>query len=270
MRKDIFVPMILVLCMGVGLLFFLPYRRPLHKIPTPQVEIQTEGKHEPEQPEQPEMFDKKYQVLRMYDEGVSFRSIHKYTRKIKVNLGLSREELIANLIHAAWEMHKEKDAKAVKIFAYRPDDMERDLYTAGICTLAPFGRWAEATNTQYNSVSSLKPVVELAKVYFINVPPLLKAWSNVVINAPNTKLYRTRDMDPDYVITYLKQGQKAIIVGSIRGFSTDEFCDLYMIQITTKGKKNVAGWVFGDALNEVQDTPVTQPTTKKKTQKKRK
>lgn len=166
---------------------------------------------------------------------------------------MSAEELSDNLIHAALEIQKEKNAKDVQIFAYRPDDMERDLYTAGVCTL-----------------SNMHPIVELAEVYFMDVPSLLKAESNVVINTPNTKLYRTRDIDPDDVITYLKKGQRAIIVGSMRIFSTDEFSDFYMIRLNTKGKKNITGWVFGDTLDEVQDVPVTQPSTKKKTQKKRK
>ena len=267
MRENIFVPMILVLGMCAGFLFFLPSRRPARDIPKTQVEIQTEEKYEPEQLD---TFDKKYQVLRTYDEDVSHRGIPRYTRKIKVNLGLSAEELSDNLVHAAWEMQKEKDAKAIQIFAYKPDDMERYLYTAGKCTLAPFGSWAEATNTQYNSVSNMKPVVELAEVYFIDIPPLLKVKSNVVINTPNTKLYRTRDIDTDDVTAYLKKGQRAIIVGNMRSFSTDEFLDFYLIQFSAKGKKTITGWVFGNTLDEVQDTSVTQPIQKKKTKEKHK
>lgn len=110
----------------------------------------------------------------------------------------------------------------------------------------------------------MKPVVELAKVYFIDVPPLLKIKSNVVINTQNTKLYRTRDINPDDVVAHIKKGQRAVIVGNMRSFSTDEFNDFYMIQFSTKGKKNIRGWVFGNKLDEVQNKLVTQPITKRK------
>lgn len=244
--------MVLVLGIGVGFLFFLPHHKPARDIAKPQVEIQNEVKPEPEQLN---TFDKKYQVLRYYDEDVSFRGVPRYTRKIKVKLGLSREELRANLIHAAWEMQKEKNARAIWIFAYRPDDVDRDIYSTGSCILAPFGDVAKATDPKYNSVSNLTPVVEIAEVYFKDIPPLLKADTNVIVNTPNTKLYRTRDIDPDDVIAHLKKGQRAVIAGSMRNFSSDEFCDFYMIQFTAKGKKTVTGWVFGNTLDEVQDTP---------------
>lgn len=69
MKENIFIPMILVLGIGVGFLFFLPHHKPAREIPRPQIEIQTEENNEPEQPD---TFDKKYQVLRTYDETVSF------------------------------------------------------------------------------------------------------------------------------------------------------------------------------------------------------
>ena len=255
MRENIFslfALIILVLSIGVGSLFFLPHRRSAREMTKPQSEIKTEEKSKPEQID---TFDKKYQVLRYYDEDVSFRGVPRYTRKIKIKLGLSAEELTANLIHAAWEMQEEKNAKAVKILAFRPDDIERAFFTAGECILAPFGLWAEATNTAANSVSNLKPVIHLAEVYFKDIPPLLKADTNVIINTPNTKLYRTRDIDPDDVIAHLKKGQRAVIAGSMRSFSSDKFHDFYMIQFIAKGKKKIIGWVFGNTLDEVQDTP---------------
>lgn len=268
MKENIFAVMIFTLAIIAGFLFFLPSHKPVHEKTEPQqVEIQS---HEKNDVTQADSFDKKYKVLYTYDEDVSFRNVPRYTRKIKVKLGLSAEELQANLIHAAWEMQKEKDARAVWIFAYRPDDVDRYVYTAGRCILAPFGDVAKATDSKYNSISNLTPVVDIAEVYFANVPPLLKADTNVAINTPNTKLYRTRDIEPDDVIAYLKKGQRAVIVGSMRSFTTDEFSDFYMIQLSSKGKKRVIGWVSSNALDEVQDTPVTQTTTKKKTPKKHK
>ena len=64
---------------------------------------------------QEDKFDKKYLALYGLDEDVSLREVTRYTRKISVNLGLSRKELEDNLIHAAWELQKEKNATSTRI-----------------------------------------------------------------------------------------------------------------------------------------------------------
>ena len=258
MKENVFsllIPMALVLCLGVGAIFFMPHSRPTHEIAKTQVEIQNEVKLEAEQPD---TFNKKYQVLYTYDENISFRGVPRYTRKIKIKLGLSAEELEANLIHAAWEMQKEKNAKGVIIFAYRADDIQCDMYSAGKCILAPFGEWDKATDRSANSVLNLKPVIDIAEVYFKNIPPILKVKTNVIINMQNTMLHKDSNIDTDNVITTLKKGLKAIIVDGKRTFSTDDFLDVYKIRFTVKGNKTTAGWVLGNNLDVSQTISNTQ------------
>ena len=109
---------------------------------------------------------------------------------------------------------------------------QRELYSAGRCILAPFGDWAKAADKQFNSISNLTPVIDIAEVYFTNIPPMYRIKSNVIVNVQNTKLYKNEDMNPDDIITTLKKGTKAIIVGSKRIFSMDEFTDIYKIRFT--------------------------------------
>ena len=95
---------------------------------------------------------------------------------------------------------------------------------------------------------------------------MLRIKSNVTINTQNTKLYKDSDVDSDSVVTTLRKGFKAIIVGSKRIFSTDDFLDIYKIRFTVKGNKTAAGWVFGNNLDEAQNTiPNTQANTQKQT-----
>ena len=250
MKKGI--TFIITLAIGISIWWqiFIPAHKTKRERIKPQALTQnTEDKNI----NQTEIFDKKYQVLYGLDENISLYGFPRYTRKILVNLGLSRKELTDNLVHAAWELQKEKSATAVMIFAYRRDDPQRNLYSAGRCTLAPFGDWAKATDKKYNSVSNLSPIIDIAEIYFKDIPPMYKIKSNVVINTHNTKLYKNNDLDSDNVIAYLRKGLEAIIVGSQRTFSTDDFLDIYKIRFTVKGNKTAAGWVFGNDLDESQN-----------------
>ena len=261
MKKGIIVATILAITLSIWWKVFIPVPKPR----TDRIKLQTfTQNNEEKNVEQPDIFNKKYQVLYGLDEDVSLYGFPRYTRKILMNLGLSEEELTDNLIHAALELQKEKNATAIMIFAYRSDDTRRDMYSAGKCTLAPFGDWAKATDKKFNSISNLKPVIDIAKVYFKDIPPMLRIKSNVVINMQNTKLYKDSDVDPDQVVTMLKKGLKAIIVGSKRTFSTDDFLDIYKIRFSVRGNKTAAGWVLGNNLDESQNTISNIQTTPQK------
>ena len=263
MKKMVITTLVVIITISLWWKIFIPETSTKKIRVVPQVLTQ----HEEETVShiQTNKFNKKYIVLYGLDENISLHQVTRYTRKILVNLGLSRKELEDNLIHAAWELQKEKNATAVMIFAYRMDDTQRDLYTAGRCTLTPFGDWAKATDRQSNSISNLTPVIDIAKVYFTNTTPMYKIESSVVINTQNTKLYKNEDLNPDEVIALLKKGTKAIIVGSKRLFSMDEFIDIYKIRFAVKGKKTVAGWVLGNNLNETQNTVILPKTSNEQT-----
>lgn len=244
MKKGIIITLVVVIIASLWWKIFIPDTKPKKK----KIQVPVQYKEE-KTTNQKDKFDKKYLALYGLDENISLHEVIRYTRKISVNLGLSRKELEDNLIHAAWELQKEKNATAVMIFAYRMDDTQRELYSAGRCILAPFGDWAKAADKQFNSISNLTPVIDIAEVYFTNIPPMYRIKSNVIVNAQNTKLYKNEDMNPDDIITLLKKGTKAIIVGSKRIFSMDEFTDIYKIRFAVKGNKTAAGWVFGNKLD---------------------
>ena len=146
------------------------------------------------------------------------------------------------------------------IFAYRIDDTQRDLYPAGRCCLAPSGKWAEA----YSTKSNLLPIVETAEIYFRHIPPMYRIKSNATINENNTCLYKNEDFEDGNIIARLKKGTKAIVVGSKRFFSIDDFMDIYEIQFSVRGGKNVVGWVRGDKLDTFQpEMTVAQPAPEK-------
>lgn len=261
MKKGIMITLIVAMIASLWWKIFIPDTSTKKRKVIPQVSTQ----HEEETiPTQINKFNKKYLVLYALDENISLHEVTRYTRKILVNLGLSRKELEENLIHAAWELQKEKKATAVMIFAYRMDDTQRELYTAGRCILAPFGDWAKATDKQSNSISNLKPVIDIAKVYFTNIPPMYKIKSSVVVNTDNTSLYKNKDLESENIIAKLKKGTEAIIVDSKRFFSTDDFMDIYKIRFPVRRGKTITGWVFGNNL-DISQPGITsaQPTPEK-------
>ena len=256
MKKGIIFSIAVVAIFYVWWQIFIPVQNTKKEKITSQPIIQT---HE-EYSATAEKFNKKYQVLYGMDENLSLRGTTRFSRKILVNLGLSEKELTDNLIHAAWEMQKEKNATAIMIFAYRIDDTQRDLYTAGRCCLAPSGKWAEA----YSTKSNLLPIVETAEIYFRHIPPMYRIKSNATINENNTCLYKNEDFEDGNIIARLKKGTKAIVVGSKRFFSIDDFMDIYEIQFSVRGGKNVVGWVRGDKLDTFQpEMTVAQPAPEK-------
>ncbi len=62
-------------------------------------------------------------------------------------------------------------------------------------------------------------------------------------------MYKDENLEAENIITKLKKGTEALIVGSKRFFSSDDFMDIYKIRFSVRGGKTVAGWIFGDKLN---------------------
>ena len=104
MKKGIIFSIAVVAIFYVWWQIFIPVQNTKKEKITSQPIIQT---HE-EYSATAEKFNKKYQVLYGMDENLSLRGTTRFSRKILVNLGLSEKELTDNLIHAAWEMQKEK------------------------------------------------------------------------------------------------------------------------------------------------------------------
>ena len=122
------------------------------------------------------------------DENLTLAGVPRFKRIISVPLDLSADELKQTLRDAAWKLQKEKNAVAAVIFAYREDDTKRDGgYTAGKCTIAPFGDWAKAVEVR--SPSNLDEEVIISEAYFDNTPIRLKG-SKAFINGDNTSLHK--------------------------------------------------------------------------------
>ncbi|MBQ7196874.1 MAG: hypothetical protein IJS40_05640 [Synergistaceae bacterium] len=162
-----------------------------------------------------EHFVPKYEIIETED----------YTQKIYVPLWLSREILEQNLLHAAKNLKEKTNASKIIVWAYRQDDREHGVYTAGKCTFEEF------------------PVFEWANVYNKD-KSIYKNGSQAMITHDKTNLYKQRTVEPDEVIKTLGKGTKTTILDSYRIFSSDEILDIYKVQVS----KKVSGWILGSDL----------------------
>lgn len=98
------------------------------------------------------------------ENNLTLFGVPRFERVIYVPLGLNNETLSLNMRDAAWKLQKEKNAVAVVIFAYREDDIRRDGgYSAGKCTIAPNGKWADAMEVR--TPSNLQEEVIISEAY---------------------------------------------------------------------------------------------------------
>ena len=199
-------------------------------------------------PDKPK-FTPVYTVLE--EENLTLQGVPRYEQRILVPLGLSEEELKQNLLAAAWKFQKDKDAVAVVIFAFREDDAQRNGgYTAGKCTIAPNGVWADAMNVR--SPSNLKEEIIISEAYFDNTP-IRKNGSKAFIK-DDTSLYKinSKQAYTEDIITGLKKGTEVTIIGNKREFTMYGPLDTYKVQVKGTRKATRIGWVYGSDLS---DTP---------------
>lgn len=234
--------------------FFIPDLTPKTKPATvKQIEITQPKIAETSQQTHDEWdgFYPKYFVVPNSLENHTIYGVPRFEQKISVQIGLSSEDLKKNLVHAAWDLLNKKNAKATMIFAYRSDDLERDGgFSAGRCILAPFGDWSKAINK--HSKDDLKPDIEIATVYFKNVP-MLKPTSNAIVNTNNACLYATDDCDSDYVSMRLRKGTHVMVINGKRDFMPHDFLDIYKVRVNLGKKKTVTGWMNGYELDEAKE-----------------
>ncbi len=191
------------------------------------------------------------------EENLTLYGVPRYEQRISVPLGLSEEELKQNLLAAAWKLQKEKNAVAVVIFAFRGDDMQRDGgYTAGKCTIAPNGIWADAMNVR--SPSNLREEIIISEAYFDNTPIRAngsKAFIyNTLLKANGASLHKidAKQAYTEDVISELKNGTEVTIIGNKREFTMYGPLDMYKVQVKGARKAARIGWVYGSDLS---DTP---------------
>ena len=200
-------------------------------------------------------FTPAYTVLE--EKNLTLYGVQRYEQRISVPLGLSEEELKQNLLAAAWKLQKDKNAVAVVIFAFRGDDMQRNGgYTAGKCTIAPFGDWAKAVEVR--TPSNLREEILISEAYFDNTPIRAngsKAFIyNTLLNANGASLHKidSKQAYTEDIITELKNGTEVSIIGNKREFTMYGPLDMYKVQVKGARKAASIGWVYGSDLS---DTP---------------
>ena len=194
-------------------------------------------------------FTPAYTVLE--EKNLTLYGVQRYEQRISVPLGLSEEELKQNLLAAAWKLQKDKNAVAVVIFAFRDDDVQRDGgYTAGKCTIAPFGDWAKAVEVR--TPSNLREEILISEAYFDNRP--IRANGSKAFIKDDTSLHKidSKQAYTDDIITELKNGTEVTIIGNKRQFTIYGPLDMYKVQVKGARKAASIGWVYGSDLS---DTP---------------
>ena len=173
--------------------------------------ILAQRKNEQQTPKE-KPFDKKYTVI--YSEPSA--------QHIYVPLGLSSNDLKANLEHAA------KSSQKDYIFAYRIDDAKHDGgYTAGRYHAGKF---------------------DIAEVYTKD-KKVYPAASEAIINKDNVNLYSRPDFDPSDVLVKLKKNTQIMIIEHAREFNTTEITDMY--KIIAHPQKHI-GWVMDSDIDQVE------------------
>jgi hypothetical protein len=97
-------------------------------------------------------------------EDVSHALARRFSSRVVVPLGRTREEVTATLERAARDMAEENDANAVMVFAYRPGDRPEGIYSVGRAIYAPGGKWENADDG-----GPMQVTVDLSDLYF--APP---------------------------------------------------------------------------------------------------
>jgi len=174
-------------------------------------------------------------------EDVSYLGAMRFSSRIIVPLGRTREELTATLNRAASELAKETNADAVMVFAYRPKDDTASAYTAGRAIYAPNGDWGSAA-----SEAPMKLTVDLNDLYFAAPTKLIANGDAVILTTSfGSEVGISRKygswMDED-ILARVPVGTKATILESRSQPMGDQEFVRYRIQTTARGKE-ISGWV---------------------------
>jgi hypothetical protein len=108
-------------------------------------------------------------------ENTSYGKVSRFSSRIVVPLGRTREELTATLEQAARKLASETGADAVMVFAYRDGDKPSGFYSAGRVIYAPNGKWEDA-----DMGGPMRLQVDLNDLYF--APPATHAVSGDTVS----------------------------------------------------------------------------------------
>jgi len=172
---------------------------------------------------------------------VSFGAIKRFSAKIVVLPGHSRDEVRAILENAGRTLAERTRAGAVIILAYRAQDEIRGGYTVGTTTYAPGGNWARAGGD-----ADMQAVTELNDLYFHPPKPRPVVGDTVVLMDSLGEDVLISDEYGQWgdanVVALVKPGTKAIVL-EVRSEAMGSY-EFVRYRIRTVGAGNPhTGWV---------------------------
>jgi hypothetical protein len=195
------------------------------------------------------------QYVKREAERDDYANVPRLTWRVVVPVGLSREELTANLCLAAVEAHGGANVKlgSVMIFAYSSQETS-GAYSAGRAVYAPQGDWSKAVPD--TAMSEWRVSTELAEGYFAPKPLLLAAGDQIELITDNAlpigiSKSPTSWGDADFVARAPK-GTKARIV-SVKTSNTVDGNTMTRYEIATVG--GARGWVHSYAVSPIARKP---------------
>jgi hypothetical protein len=228
-----------------------------------------------------ENYPPKYSFISQND--VSIAGAKRYSIKIKVPIGLNRDELTFNFKHALKKYYEQYKTDALMIFAYRNDDNDMSSASAGIAIYAPYGDWARAqektnyqislnfnepyfndsaqssidnalsVNARQNTNQSLKQKpVQIGDVVTLQKKCIERENGNIVylpckglVNVyDNNEIYRDEN-----ITVKVNSGTKGAVKDIKKFFFSGYTETLYLLEIKSKSK-TYSGWVKKDNVNE--------------------
>ncbi|MDG4596464.1 MAG: hypothetical protein P9F75_12385 [Candidatus Contendobacter sp.] len=174
-------------------------------------------------------------------EDVSYGNVKRVSQRIIVPLGRTKDQLTATLDRAARELAQETRAKAVMVFAYRPQDDPSGQYSVRRAVYAPNGRWEEAASSAPMRIS-----VDLNDLYFTPTKYPIAIGETVRLKAPRGGLI---ELSKGYgswtekdIIARVPEGTDATIFERrSEPMGNQEFVR-YRVRMTDHGSQ-VNGWV---------------------------
>jgi len=167
--------------------------------------------------------------------------------KISVPSGLSQNDLQDNLKHAARVLYEKHKPNALMVFAYREGDSTSDVYSAGRCVFAPYGKWEKAS--EIVSVEKYEAAIDFAPVYFKPQKDEIAQGATVQLQSEKSKKvclskWKSSWYEEDMVVC-VKNGTKAEVLQSYKMVLQTNEMIRYKVQLK-KGRKWLIGWVWDD------------------------
>ena len=195
------------------------------------------------------------QYVKREAERDDYANVPRLSWRVVVPVGLSREELTANLCLAAIDAHRSANVKlgSVMIFAYSSQETS-GAYSAGRAVYAPQGDWAKADPD--TAMFEWRVSTDLAEGYFAPKPVLLGAGDQVELITDNglpigISRSPTSWGDADFVARAPK-GTKARIV-SMKTSNLVDGHTMTRYEIATVG--GARGWVHSYAVSPIMRKP---------------